>query len=48
MHDTQCNDLARIFLNDEAAVTEAEVNELADDIQRTIEDFLQARAARQA
>lgn len=45
-YDAKCGDLARYFLGDEYGVTEAEVQELAQDIQRTIEDHLGARNAK--
>jgi hypothetical protein len=43
MHDTKCHELAKSFLSDSeypSINTEENVNQLAEDIQRTIEDFL--------
>lgn len=39
-YDQKCYDLAKDFLGDESPFTEAEVEQLAQDIQDAIESFL--------
>lgn len=41
-HDPDCHELAERFLkNDQPDVPESLINELAEEIQTTIEDFMQ-------
>lgn len=42
-YDVRCDALARVFLGDCGSFTEDEVATLASDVQRTIEDFIEAR-----
>lgn len=41
-YDPRCYDLAVIFLKDVKGVTDMDRSELAEQIQRTIEDFISA------
>jgi len=41
--ERRCEDLARFFLNSEAGVTEEEVRDLAEKLQKTAERFLEDR-----
>lgn len=40
-YDSQCEDLARVFLRDEGIETDARAKELAQEIQDVIESYLQ-------
>lgn len=42
-YDPKCEELARYFLNQEQSATEAEVTELAEIIQRAVEDWWGSR-----
>lgn len=42
-YDVRCEDLARVFLGDSTPYTEADVEALAQEIQNTIEDWLESR-----
>lgn len=39
-YDIKCEELARAFLDEEPATTEAAVCQLASEIQQTIEDYI--------
>lgn len=39
-YDSRCQDLARVFLDDEPSTTEGDIEQLASEIQQTIEDYL--------
>lgn len=41
--DPKCHDLALLFLQEVANTTDADVNELAQAIQDTIEDFIKEK-----
>ena len=42
-YDVKCEDLARDFLDEERPYTEAELADLAQQVQTVIEDFLAGR-----
>lgn len=43
--DPRCHDLARVFLEDEVDVDEADADRLAARIQASVEDWLEERRA---